>query len=51
MAEEYGGDIPFVDISAKRRINIGELLSTVVAASDILVEPKANPDKAARRRH
>ncbi|MEW6870114.1 translation initiation factor IF-2 [Trueperella pyogenes] len=48
VAEEYGGDIPFVDISAKQRINIGELLSTVVATSDILVEPKANPDKAAR---
>ncbi|AHU88954.1 translation initiation factor IF-2 [Trueperella pyogenes] len=48
VAEEYGGDIPFVDISAKQRINIGDLLSTVVATSDILVEPKANPDKAAR---
>ncbi|QOR48386.1 translation initiation factor IF-2 [Trueperella pecoris] len=48
VAEEYGGDIPFVDISAKQRTNIGELLSTVVATSDILVEPKANPDKAAR---
>ncbi|MGV2516643.1 UNVERIFIED_CONTAM: GTP-binding protein, partial [Bacillus subtilis] len=48
VAEDYGGDVPFVDISAKQRINIGELLSTVVATSDILVEPKADPDKAAR---
>ncbi|MFP7695941.1 translation initiation factor IF-2 [Trueperella sp. LYQ143] len=48
VAEEYGGDIPFVDISAKQRININELLETVLATSDILVEPKANPHKAAR---
>lgn len=48
VAEEYGGDVPFVDISAKQRINIGELLEQIVATSDILVEPKANPDKLAR---
>lgn len=48
VAEDYGGDVPFVDISAKQRINIGELLSTVVATSDILVEPKADPNKPAR---
>ncbi|XCB36680.1 translation initiation factor IF-2 [Arcanobacterium hippocoleae] len=48
VAEEYGGDVPFVDISAKQRLNIGELLEQIVTTSDILVEPKANPDKAAR---
>ncbi|MDO5026101.1 MAG: translation initiation factor IF-2 [Trueperella sp.] len=48
VAEEYGGDVPFVDISAKKRINIGELLETIVTTSDVLVDPKANPDKPAR---
>lgn len=48
VAEEYGGDVAFVDISAKQRINIPELLETVVATSDVLVSPEANPHKAAR---
>ncbi|MDD7465747.1 MAG: translation initiation factor IF-2 [Actinomycetaceae bacterium] len=48
VAEEYGGDVPFVDISAKQRTNIGELLETILATSDILVAPRANPDKPAR---
>ena len=48
VAEEYGGDVPFVDISAKKRLNINELLETIVATSDILVQPQANPDKVAR---
>lgn len=48
VAEEYGGDVPFVDISAKQRLNIPALLDAILATSDILVEPKANPDKAAR---
>nr|WP_239539188.1 translation initiation factor IF-2 [Arcanobacterium pluranimalium] len=48
VAEEYGGDVAFVDISAKQRINIAELLETIVATSDILVAPSANADKAAR---
>ncbi|MFY9263481.1 MAG: translation initiation factor IF-2 [Actinomycetaceae bacterium] len=48
VAEEYGGDVAFVDISAKQRTNIGELLETVVTTSDVLVEPMANPDKPAR---
>ena len=48
VAEEYGGDVPFVDISAKQRLNITELLETILATSDILVAPMANPDKPAR---
>ena len=48
VAEEYGGDVPFVDISAKQRLNISELLEQIVTTSDILVEPKANPNKPAR---
>ena len=48
VAEEYGGDVAFVDVSAKQRTNIEELLETVLATSDVLVEPKANADKPAR---
>ncbi|MDY5585293.1 MAG: translation initiation factor IF-2 [Arcanobacterium sp.] len=48
VAEEYGGDVAFVDISAKQRLNIGELLETIVATSDVLVTPTANPNKPAR---
>ena len=48
VAEEYGGDVAFVDVSAKHRTNIEELLETVLATSDIIVEPKANADKPAR---
>lgn len=48
VAEEYGGDVAFVDISAKQRINIPALLETVLATSDILVNPTANPNKPAR---
>ncbi|MCI7551045.1 MAG: translation initiation factor IF-2 [Actinomycetaceae bacterium] len=48
VAEEYGGDVPFVDISAKQRLNIDDLLETIVTTSDILVQPTANPDKHAR---
>ncbi|MDP9806964.1 translation initiation factor IF-2 [Trueperella bonasi] len=48
VAEDYGGDVAFVDVSAKQRTNIEDLLETVLATSDILVEPKANADKPAR---
>nr|WP_253280942.1 translation initiation factor IF-2 [Arcanobacterium phocae] len=48
VAEEYGGDVAFVDISAKQQINIPALLETVLTTSDILVTPKANPNKPAR---
>ncbi len=48
VAEDYGGDVAFVDVSAKKRTNIEELLETVLATSDVLVEPKSNADKPAR---
>ncbi|USR79971.1 translation initiation factor IF-2 [Arcanobacterium pinnipediorum] len=48
VAEEYGGDVAFVDISAKQQINIPALLETVLTTSDILVTPMANPNKPAR---
>ncbi len=48
VAEEYGGDTMFVDISAKQRLHIDDLLEAVLYVSDAEVEPKANPDRSAR---
>ncbi|AZN28902.1 translation initiation factor IF-2 [Flaviflexus salsibiostraticola] len=48
VAEEYGGDTMFVDVSAKQRINIDELLEAVLLTADAALELTANPNKAAR---
>ncbi len=48
VAEEYGGDTMFVDISAKQRTGIDDLLEAVLYTSDAEVDPKANPNKPAR---
>ncbi len=43
IPEEWGGDNMFVDISAKKKIGIDELLESVLLEADVL-ELKANPD-------
>ena len=43
IPEEWGGQNMFVDISAKQRIGIEDLLETVLLQADVL-ELKANPD-------
>jgi translation initiation factor IF-2 len=48
VAEEYGGDTMFVDISAKQRINIDGVLEAVLLTADAALELTANPDKDAR---
>ncbi|WP_182354639.1 translation initiation factor IF-2 [Flaviflexus huanghaiensis] len=48
VAEEYGGDTMFVDVSAKQRINIDELLEAVLLTADAALELTANPNKDAR---
>jgi translation initiation factor IF-2 len=48
VAEEYGGDTMFVDISAKQRINIEGVLEAVLLTADAALELTANPDKDAR---
>ncbi|HSD80878.1 MAG TPA: translation initiation factor IF-2, partial [Solirubrobacteraceae bacterium] len=40
---EWGGDTEFVDVSAKTRQNLDELLETILVVADLL-ELKANPD-------
>jgi translation initiation factor IF-2 len=48
VAEEYGGDTMFVDISAKQRVNIDGVLEAVLLTADAALELSANPDKNAR---
>ncbi len=47
VPEEWGGDTVCVEISAKQRINIENLLEMVLLIAD-MKELKANPDKAAK---
>ena len=46
IPEEWGGSNMFVDVSAKKRLNIDELLETILLQADVL-ELKANPDAQA----
>ena len=43
---EWGGDIDFVDVSAKTRDGLDDLLDTIVAQAEIM-ELRANPEAAA----
>ncbi|MEX2549496.1 MAG: translation initiation factor IF-2, partial [Nitriliruptoraceae bacterium] len=49
VAEDFGGDVPMVEISAKEQLNLEELLEVVLLQADLL-ELQANPDKDARGR-
>src|SRR5699024_3874243 len=48
VAEEYGGDTMFVNVSAKMRNGIDELLEAVLLIADAALELTANPDRDAR---
>ncbi len=48
VAEEYGGDVIFVDVSARENIGIQELLDAVLLTADAGLDLRANPNKAAR---
>ncbi len=47
ISEDWGGDIPFVPVSAKTGENIEMLLETVLLSADIL-QLKANPERQAK---
>ncbi len=47
VPEEWGGDTVFVEISAKKKINIESLLEMVLLVADVQ-ELKANPNKQAK---
>ena len=48
VAEEYGGDVMFVDVSAKNDVGINELLDAVLLTADAGLDLRANPNKNAR---
>ncbi|MEU4108230.1 translation initiation factor IF-2 [Streptomyces sp. NPDC048208] len=48
VAEEYGGDTMFVDISAKQGLNIDSLLEAVVLTADASLDLRANPEQDAQ---
>ena len=48
VAEEYGGETIFVDVSAKAGLGIGELLDSILLTADAGLDLVANPDKPAR---
>jgi translation initiation factor IF-2 len=48
VAEEYGGDTMFVDVSARQGLNLDKLLEAVLLTADASLDLRANPDKDAR---
>ncbi|MGO4689344.1 translation initiation factor IF-2 [Glaciibacter sp. 2TAF33] len=48
VAEEYGGDVMFVDVSARNNVGIQELLDAVLLTADAALDMRANPNKDAR---
>ena len=47
MPEEWGGDVPFVEVSAKEQLGLDDLLEVLLLVADVN-ELKANPDKPAQ---
>ncbi|MEU0475327.1 translation initiation factor IF-2 [Streptomyces olivaceus] len=48
VAEEFGGDTMFVDISAKQGLNIDSLLEAVILTADASLDLRANPTQDAQ---
>ena len=48
VAEEYGGDVMFVDVSARNGTGIENLLDAVLLTADAGLDLRANPNKDAR---
>ncbi len=48
VAEEYGGDTMFVDVSAKENRGIDSVLEAVLLTADAALDLRANPEKDAR---
>jgi len=46
MPEEWGGDVPFVEVSAREKLGLDDLLEVIQLVADVN-ELKANPHKAA----
>src|SRR5450631_3659379 len=48
IAEEYGGDTMFVDVSAKSNLNIDKLLEAILLTADAALDMRANADQDAQ---
>ncbi len=48
VAEEYGGKTAFVDVSAKTRQGLDDLVENVLLTADVELDLKANPDRRAQ---
>ncbi|HZC71267.1 MAG TPA: translation initiation factor IF-2, partial [Jatrophihabitans sp.] len=48
VAEEYGGETLFVDVSARANINIDGLLEGILLTADAALDLRANPDQDAQ---
>jgi translation initiation factor IF-2 len=48
VAEEYGGETMFIDVSARANINIDGLLEAVLLTADAALDLRANPDQDAQ---
>ena len=48
VAEEFGGQTLFVDVSAKERIGIDELLEAIILTADAELDLRANPNQPAQ---
>ncbi|GGA58781.1 hypothetical protein GCM10011490_05920 [Pseudoclavibacter endophyticus] len=48
IAEEYGGDTLFVNVSAREGVGIADLVEAVLLTADAGLDLRANPDKEAR---
>ena len=49
MPEEWGGDVPFVEVSAREKLGLDDLLEVILLVADVH-DLKANPHKPAQRR-
>ncbi len=48
VAEEYGGDTMFIDVSARANLNIDGLLEGILLTADASLDLRANPDQDAQ---
>jgi translation initiation factor IF-2 len=46
VAEDFGGDVQVVEVSAKQKINLDKLIESILLQAEVL-ELKANPDRKA----
>lgn len=48
VAEEYGGEVMYVDVSALQNKGMTELMDAVLLTADAALDLRANPDRSAR---